>query len=164
VSKKGTILRRLTVLVTVLALLVFSAAPAIAERELNNQFTAELSGANEVPSVESEGEGVAIVNLSREGIRYKLAVENIDEVTQAHIHIGAPGENGPVVAFLFGFVDGGVTIDGVLARGTITEADLVGPLAGQPLSALVEAIRSGNAYVNVHTVDHPAGEIRGQLN
>jgi hypothetical protein len=57
-----------------------------------------------------------------------------------------------------------VTIDGVLARGTITEADLVGPLAGQPLSALVEAIRSGNAYVNVHTVDHPAGEIRGQLN
>jgi hypothetical protein len=164
VSKKGTILRRLTVLVTVLALLVFSAAPAIAERELRNQFTAELSGANEVPSVESEGEGMAIVNLSREGIRYKLAVENIDEVTQAHIHIGAPGENGPVVAFLFGFVDGGVTIDGVLARGTITEADLVGPLAGQPLSALVEAIRSGNAYVNVHTVDHPAGEIRGQLN
>jgi hypothetical protein len=94
VSKKGTILRRLTVLVTVLALLVFSAAPAIAERELSNQFTAELSGANEVPSVESEGEGMAIVNLSREGIRYKLAVENIDEVTQAHIHIGAPGENG----------------------------------------------------------------------
>jgi hypothetical protein len=164
VSKKGTTLRRITVLVTVLALLVFSAAPAIAERELSNQFTAELSGANEVPSVESEGEGMAIVNLSREGIRYKLAVENIDEVTQAHIHIGAPGENGPVVAFLFGFVDGGVTIDGVLARGTITEADLVGPLAGQPLSALVEAIRSGNAYVNVHTVDHPAGEIRGQLN
>jgi hypothetical protein len=163
VSKKGTTLRRITVLVTVLALLAFSAAPALAEREQSNQFTAELSGANEVPSVESEGEGVAIVNLSRDGIRFKLAAGNIDEVTQAHIHLGAPGENGPVVAFLFGFVEGGVTADGVLARGTITEADLVGPLAGQPLSALAEAIRSGNAYVNIHTVDHPGGEIRGQL-
>jgi hypothetical protein len=156
-------MRRITVLVTALALLAFTAAPAMAEREQSRMLTAELSGENEVPAVESEGQGIAIFNLSRDGITYKLAVENIDEVTQAHIHLGPAGENGPVVAFLFGFVEGGVTADGVLARGTITEADLVGPLAGMPLSALVEALRNGGAYVNVHTVDHPAGEIRGQI-
>lgn len=150
-------------LISVLALLVLSAAPALADRELPNNAVAELSGANEVPPVESEGEGVATFSLSRDAIQYKLVVANIDEMTQAHIHLGAPGENGPVVAFLFGFVEGGVTLDGLLARGTITAADLVGPLAGEPLSALVEAIQSGNAYVNVHTVDHPGGEIRGPI-
>jgi hypothetical protein len=31
------------------------------------------------------------------------------------------------------------------------------------MSALIDAIESGNAYVNVHTVAHPPGEIRGQL-
>ena len=53
-------------------------------------------------------------------------------------------------------------------------ANLVGPLAGQPLSAMVEALNSGNAYVNVHTNDGvppagtgpgdlPGGEIRGNF-
>ena len=65
-------------------------------------------------------------------------------------------------------------MDGVLAEGTITAADLVGPLAGHPLSDLIDAIQAGNAYVNVHTNDgvaptntgpgdFPGGEIRGQL-
>ena len=47
--------------------------------------------------------------------------------------------------------------------GTITEANLVGALAGQPLSALIDEIRSGNTYVNVHTSQFPGGEIRGQI-
>jgi hypothetical protein len=156
-------MRRITVLTTLLALLVFSAAPAVAEPDQPRVHKAVLSGDSEVPAVDSEGRGLAIFNLSEDGIRFKLVVRGIDEVTQAHIHLGAPGENGPVVAFLFGFFEGGVTQNGLLAKGNITEADLVGPLAGQPLSALADAIRSGNAYVNVHTVDHPGGEIRGQI-
>ncbi len=156
-------MRRITVLVTALALVAFTAAPALADHQRSRVLTAELSGENEVPAVESDGRGLAKFNLSRDGIRYKLAVQNIDQVTQAHIHLGPAGENGPVVAFLFGFVEGGVTADGVLARGTITQDDLVGPLAGMSLSALVDAMRNGGAYVNVHTVDHPAGEIRGQV-
>jgi hypothetical protein len=65
--------------------------------------------------------------------------------------------------------------DGVLAEGTITAADLVNNLAGHPLSDLVDAIRAGNTYVNIHTNDgmapintgpgdFPGGEVRGQLN
>ncbi|MDR7432511.1 MAG: CHRD domain-containing protein, partial [Armatimonadota bacterium] len=53
--------------------------------------------------------------------------------------------------------------DGELASGVITAASLVGPLARQPLSALLERVRVGEAYVNVHTVAHPGGEIRGQI-
>ena len=52
---------------------------------------------------------------------------------------------------------------GTLGEGTITAADLVGPLAGQRLSDLVAAIDAGNAYVNVHTSQFPSGEVRGQV-
>ncbi|MGH7455091.1 MAG: CHRD domain-containing protein, partial [bacterium] len=81
----------------------------------------------------------------------------------------------PVVAFLFGSVaPGGGRTDGVLAQGTITAANLVGPLAGHPLSDLISAMRAGNTYVNVHTNDgvglpdtgpgdFPGGEVRGQI-
>ena len=82
--------------------------------------------------------------------------------------------NGPVVVLLFSGPPGTGTANGVIAEGTVTAANLTGPLAGQPFSALVEALNSGNAYVNVHTNDGvpptgtgpgdlPGGEIRGNF-
>jgi outer membrane receptor for monomeric catechols len=53
--------------------------------------------------------------------------------------------------------------NGVLAEGTITADNLVGTLAGQSLGVLIEMIKAGNAYVNVHTSQFPPGEIRGQI-
>ena len=52
---------------------------------------------------------------------------------------------------------------GLLAEGVITDADVVGPLAGLGVDGLLEAIEEGNAYANVHTSLYPPGEIRGQL-
>ena len=48
-------------------------------------------------------------------------------------------------------------------RFTATAGDLVGPLAGSELLALLNEIAAGNVYVNLHTADFPAGELRGQL-
>jgi hypothetical protein len=127
-----------------------------------------LSGREEVPANDQPGRGVAQFWLSEDGteLRYKLIVANVENVTQSHIHIGAFGTNGPVVVFLFGFVPGGVTVNGPLAEGTITQADLIARPAigfGATMAELLAAIESGNAYVNVHTVAIPGGEIRGQL-
>ena len=92
---------------------------------------------------------------------YRLHVRNIDDVTAAHIHVGQPGEDGDVVAFLFSGDPAG-EFNGLLAEGIITEADLIGPLAGD-MEGLVDLLESGGLYVNVHTVVNPAGEIRGQI-
>ena len=141
----------------------------------DSTYLAHLNGANEVPARDTKAVGNTVFHLSEDGteLSFKLIVANIDNVVAAHIHLGPAGVNGPVVAFLASAA-GGDTDNGELSAGTITAANLVGPLTGQPLSALVNEINAGNTYVNVHTSDFdpttpegpgdfPAGEIRGQV-
>jgi hypothetical protein len=136
-----------------------------------------LSGDEEVPAVATRARGTAIFHLSGDGsaLNYKLIVANIENVVQAHIHIGVPGMNGPVGVFLFGPVaPGGGRANGPVAEGSLTAADFIGPLAGASMADLVAQMQAGNAYVNVHTDDgldpantgpgdFPGGEVRGQI-
>jgi hypothetical protein len=132
-------------------------------------YRAHLTGDQEVPSNESIAQGQAIFQLSKDGteLSYKLIVANINDVRMAHIHLNAAGSNGPVTAWLYPpssppvLIPG--TTNGILKEGVITSANLVGPLLGQPLSALLKAMSDGNTYVNVHTIAYPGGEIRGQI-
>jgi hypothetical protein len=134
-------------------------------------------------TVSSPAHGQAHVRLAKDGqsMDFVLVVNDITNITQAHIHMGPKGANGGIVVWLFPEVTstqalpgGGGPHSGLLASGTFTAANLRGALAGQPLSALVAAIAAGNAYVNVHTSDgvapantgpgdYPGGEVRGQL-
>ncbi|HSF30366.1 MAG TPA: CHRD domain-containing protein [Candidatus Tectomicrobia bacterium] len=163
--------------VVILAALVTLAWPALAGQPEARNFVAHLSGDEEVPARDTLAQGQAIFHLSEDGaeLDYKLIVANIENVVAAHIHLGPVGVNAPVVAFLFGpAAPEGGRVDGVLAEGTITAADLVGPLTGMAFSVLVEAMRTGGTYVNVHTDDgvtpintgpgdFPGGEVRGQI-
>lgn len=151
----------------VLILLLALAGSALAGG--HRTFVAHLSGGEEVPAANTLAQGQAIFKLSADGseLHYKLIVANIENVLQAHIHVAPAGVNGPVVAWLYPDGPPPVLIEGrfsgVLAEGTITADDLVGPLAGQPLSALLDAMAAGNTYVNVHTSQYPGGEVRGQI-
>jgi hypothetical protein len=49
------------------------------------------------------------------------------------------------------------------AHGNLRADNLEGPLAGKQITDLIKMIKDGNAYVNVHTVQNPNGEIRGQI-
>src|SRR5262249_15596589 len=117
-----------------------------------------LQGDNEVPPRPSLAQGEAIFRISDDGqsVDYKLIAANIDNAFMAHIHVGPVGVNGPIVEWLFPSTApvpgplGAGRFDGVIAEGTFTAANLVGPLAGHPLSDLLEAMRSGGAYVNIH--------------
>ena len=166
-------MRMLRVLTLSLVCLLVTAVAAYAD----NFNASPLSGGDEAPARDTVARGNATFKLSDDGtsLTYRLIVSNIDNVVASHIHVGPTGANGPVVVFLYGSVaPGGGKVNGVLAEGTITAANFVGPLAGQPFSALIDAMQAGNTYVNVHTNDgiaptdtgpgdFPGGEIRGQI-
>jgi hypothetical protein len=132
-------------------------------------FRAHARGSEEVPPVDTRAQGQAVFQLSADGeaLSYQLNVANILNVLQAHIHQAPAGDPGPVVAWLYPSGPPATLIpgrsQGVLAEGVITSADLVGPLEGMDLDDLLADLRSGNAYVNVHTTAYPPGEIRGQI-
>lgn len=163
--------------VSLVLLLVLLGTVGTAVAAGNGRFVAHLSGDNEVPARETLAQGQAIFKLSKDGseLHYKLIVANIENVVASHIHLAPAGSNGSVVAFLAGpFPAAGGRTNGVLAEGTITSADLIGPLAGQSLSDLIDAMEAGGTYVNVHTNDGIAptntgagdfasGEVRGQI-
>ncbi|OBR62287.1 hypothetical protein A7K91_01300 [Paenibacillus oryzae] len=156
-------------------------------------FTARLRGRNEVPPVRTNATGFAVFqeirrrrHLENENnmdngrnmengnnrnhgrrrnaqLRFRLSLRNIRRVTGANIHLGRPGQNGPIVATLFGPSAQGVSFRRGVITGTLRRGDLVGPLAGRSIDALIREIERGNAYVNVQTREHPNGEIRGQI-
>lgn len=167
----------------VLGLAVVTAAVA----GVNANWSVHANGADEVPPRDSNGQAQAIFHLSPDGtsIDYKLTAANIENVFMAHIHMvadaPAPGVNGPIVVWLYPSTAvgvqaplGGGRIQGVIAQGTITADNLTGPLAGHSLSDLIQAMRTGHAYVNLHTNDgvdptntgagdFPGGEIRANI-
>ena len=129
-----------------------------------NGYVTTLNGKNEVPShgdVTATGISGFIVNSSNSKVWYQIEAEGLNGVTQAHIHSGKVGENGPVVATLFkGNKD---TVNGALVQGSITADKLEGPLKGKSISDLIGLFDDASAYVNVHTETFPDGEIRGQI-
>lgn len=167
-------MKRLTIVLSVMALLAVGAAPALSRggppgSDFQRNFRTHLTGDEEVPAVETQAQGQAIFKLSADGesLNYKLIVANIDDVLMAHIHLAPAGENGGVVAWLYPdgpppqLIEG--RTQGVLAEGTITADDLVGDLAGEDLDVLLSDMRDGNTYVNVHTSEFGGGEVRGQI-
>ena len=140
-------------------------------------FSAVLTGDNEVPPVNTDATGKIklFANPQQSTLDYQISISDLNGVvTGAHIHKGSIGTNGPVVATLktgntfagasastSGTDGGGSTSTSV--SGTITSADLKGPLAGKQVTDLIRLIEDGKAYVNVHTHQNSNGEIRGQL-
>lgn len=126
---------------------------------------ADLSGSNEVPSVKTKAKGEAKFTLSDDGkkMSYTLVLRDIENPTAAHIHLGEAGKNGAPVATLFSGPKKEGKFRGNIAQASLTDKDLIGDFSGKSIGALVELIKSGKAYVNVHTDAYPDGEIRGQI-
>jgi len=130
----------------------------------NRSFLAVADGGQEVPSNGSGGAAWTVLKVRKAGtaVRVDARVWGLDGLSASHLHLGVPGENGPVVVDLGEGIE--VRRDGrARIRLDITADDLVGPLAGTSLASLVQALDDGEIYVNFHTEAFPGGEIRGQF-
>ena len=158
-------MRRLFTVTILAAAVLATPANVVASPPQASTFIAHLTGDQETPPNASAAQGQVIFHLNPDDtLSYKLIVANISGVFAAHTHVAMRHVAGPIVVPLYGPTAPTGRVDGVLAQGTITAAGFKDGLAGKPMSALIAAIESGDAYVNVHTLPtFPGGEIRGQL-
>lgn len=162
----------------------FSLALAAAKKD-DDSFSARLRGLSEVPPVSTEASGSFSAKLSSDGstLTYRVTYQDLQApILFSHIHFGFPKEATGIMVFLCGPAAGeqggppagtpnpppcqGTTSGTV--TGSLTAANVIGPNAqgitpGVDFARVVEAVRAGAGYVNVHTVRSPAGEIRGQV-
>jgi hypothetical protein len=140
-----------------------------------DKVSATLTGPGEVPAVSTPAQGSfsAQIDDGGDAVDWSLTFSGLQApVAQAHIHFGQPFVAGGVVVWLCKTTQTPpVTVQDCPASGTITgtftKDDVVGATT-QGISAgdfeeVVEAMRDGNAYANVHTSQSPGGEIRGQI-
>jgi hypothetical protein len=168
----------------VLLVPIFGIATAASDDIVSN-FRARLRGLNEVPPVATDATGSFTATLSSDGstLTYTVAYDNLNaQVLFSHIHFGLPREATGIMVFLCGPNAGATggppagtpnppacpdTTSGTVS-GTVTAANVIGPNAqgitpGADFAKVVQALREGAAYVNVHTTRSPSGEIRGQV-
>ncbi|MDE3721996.1 CHRD domain-containing protein [Nocardiopsis sp. N85] len=120
-------------------------------------FTAELSGAEEVPTADGpavgdpEGYGRALISIKGDRVTFALEWEGTEAPTLGHVHRGAAGENGAIAVELF--------------TGTLpaTVFAISGTAHVDP--AVAERINADphGYYLNLHTGEFPDGAVRGQL-
>ncbi len=134
----------------------------------NTLLSADLRGRNEVAADgarragDPNGRGevyVFGVDNDPTTLCYVLTVEGVEPATAAHIHEGARGENGPVVANLAAPADGDAA--DCLTEGEVGPGTTLKFPTGETVAEILA--HPQNYYVNVHNAEYPGGAIRGQL-
>lgn len=109
--------------------------------------TTMLSGAQEVPPVDTKASARNAIVVAADGTVSGYIETAGIMGTAAHIHTGAAGTNGGVLVTLLKTADNRWSV----------------PAGTKLTPAQLESFRAGNLYANVHTTEHPNGEIRVQL-
>jgi hypothetical protein len=137
-------------------------------------FSTSMTGFEETPPILTNGSGTFHATIQGNALTYTETFGGLTSpVTQSHIHFAERGVAGSIFVFLCSSLGNGPAgtqacpAGGGTITGTVTAANVLG-VTGQNITAgefaeLLRILRSGDAYVNVHTTRFPAGEIRGQL-
>lgn len=128
-------------------------------------FQADLTGAGEFPARATAAVGTVGLYVDGNTVDYTIEVHGITAITGAHIHSGAAGANGSIRIALYpgpgtnfsATPTGGV--EGILISGSFNSSQVT----GVTYEELLNQMRAGTAYANVHTTQFPGGEMRGQV-
>lgn len=149
--------------------IVAGTSSSLADENLLWHHSATLSGFQEVQTRVTPAKGSCKLFVAKEMIRFKMEYSGFaTPVSMAHLHLGARGVNGGVIAYLCGG-DGKPACPqtGGMLEGEITAKDIQAikeqGLEARDLMAVKQALRAGVVYVNVHSEAFPEGEIRGQI-
>ncbi len=118
-----------------------------------------LTGSQEIPNVISGAHGAAFAEISGNQVIITGSFNdlesdfNADIARGAHLHFGLPGSNGGILHGLVANFNNG------LRSGTFEPMDNTIEFSSENL----ESMRGREVYVNIHTVDNPSGELRGNL-
>ncbi len=115
-------------------------------------FKVPMTGAQEVPPVQTAATGSADLTYdpSSRVVTWTVTYSGIaSPVTMAHFH-GPAGEGKNAAPSVW-----------ISEKGSAVTGPMKGQATLTPEQA--EQFSSGNLYINVHSKDHPAGEIRGQV-
>jgi hypothetical protein len=110
--------------------------------------------------------GIINLNKNIQALTYNVNVGPLSShITMAHLHCAPIGENGPVIVPLITSNTGSTS---ATLHGTIEQEDILSVATTcspniSTIEHLAQAMREGQIYINVHTVNYPAGEVRGQL-
>jgi len=128
-------------------------------------FTAQLSGSEVVPAVDTLATGSATFTIDPSGTKahFVLKVSNISDVIASRVHEGEPGASGRGLLILYPGPTLSGPFTGTLAEGNFNSSVLIGSLTGDSIADFAALLASGQAYVNVGTMANPEGEIRGQI-
>jgi CHRD domain len=153
-----------------IAALAMSLLAAPTAHSQTERFSASLSGAEEVPPINTAGSGAFEMTMQQGVITFELTFSDLSSpLAVAHLHFGQRNVAGGVMIFLCG--GGGqpdcpATTEGTIT-GTITADNVTGPaaqgIAAGDLDSALEAVRDGLSYANMHTANFGSGEIRGQV-
>jgi len=163
--------------IRVLALCVaigLTATIASADNGPQARLAANLTGFHEVTSILTNGSGTFRATVKGDTLTYTLTFTAFESaVTQSHLHFAQSGVNGSVFLFLCSNLGNGPAdtpacpANGGTVTRTVTAADILGlpanNLTAGDFQGALRLIRAGDAYANIHTVNFPAGEARGQV-
>ena len=135
-------------------------APGGQAQPANAPFHATLTGAEQVPPIQTTATGQFRATQAGLGLEFTLTAHG-SSLTMAHIHSGAKGTNGPIIVTLYMASDPAGVSD-INISGAITPPMLQGAYAGK-FTQFIQDMEAGKFYVNVHSVDHPDGVVRGQV-